>query len=854
MTEKLSDIIQVNIEEELQKSYLDYSMSVIVGRALPDVRDGLKPVHRRVLFSMYKNNQTHQQAKVKSARVVGDVIGKYHPHGDTAVYDTMVRMAQTFSMRYTLIEGQGNFGSIDGDSPAAMRYTEVRMQKITDELLTDLDKETVDFSPNYDGKELIPDVLPTKLPNFLINGSSGIAVGMATNSPPHNLTEVLNGCLAFLDNEEISLAELMQHIPGPDFPTGAIINGTKGIVDAYKTGQGKIYVRAKATVEKTAKDREQIIITELPYQVNKKRLIEKITELVNEDKIDGIVDIKDLNDKDNPNAVKIIIDIKKDANGEVVLNHLYNLTQMQITFGINFVALDHGQPKLFNLKNIISAFITHRREITTRRFIYELRKLRERAHILESLDTALCNIDEIIELIRNSKTTAEARNNLLSKGWNVGRVKKILDRTSRPLGLAEHYGLQKDDKYYLSPVQAQAILDMRLQRLTGLEYDKIIGEYEECLAKIKKLMAILADPELLKAIIREELTEIKNKFGDSRKTEILTSTLELTSEDLIANEDVVVTMSRAGYIKYQRLSDYEAQKRGGKGKLATSMKADDCIEQLVVTKTHDTVLFFSTRGRIYQLKAYQLPLASRNARGTPIVNFLPLDTEKNEKITTILPIRNFGEDAFVLMATASGLVKKVNIKDFANIRTNGIIAVNLKDGDELIGVKITTGESDVMLFTSEGRVIRFNESLIRASGRNSMGVRGIKIAGANDKVVSLLVLNNTEGSILTLTENGYGKRTLVDEYPVKGRGGLGVLSIKVNKRNGNVVDAQQVMEADELMLITDNANLVRTRVQEIALLGRNTMGVRVMRTKENEHLVSIERIEAVEEDSQETLI
>ncbi|QIM62652.1 DNA gyrase subunit A [Pasteurellaceae bacterium Orientalotternb1] len=880
MSELAKDITPVSIEEELKTSYLDYAMSVIVGRALPDVRDGLKPVHRRVLFSMDQSGNTASKPYVKSARVVGDVIGKYHPHGDSAVYDTIVRMAQPFSLRYMLVDGQGNFGSIDGDAPAAMRYTEVRMQKITQELLTDLDKETVDFSPNYDGKEMIPDVLPTKIPALLVNGSSGIAVGMATNIPPHNLNEVLDGCLAYIDNDQITIEELMQHIPGPDFPTAAIINGRKGIEEAYRTGRGKVYVRAKASVESKANGREQIIVTEIPYQVNKAKLIEKIADLVKEKKVEGISELRDESDKD---GLRIVIELKRDAVGEVVLNNLYALTQMQVTFGINMVALDHGQPKILNLKQIIEAFVLHRREVVTRRSIFELRKARERAHILEGLAIALANIDPVIELIRSSKTADEAREGLLSRPWALGNVAPMLEAAgvdaARPDELPAECGV-RNGEYYLSEAQARAILELRLHRLTGLEHEKILDEYKEILVVIGELLHILNSAERLMEVIREELEKVKAEFGDERRTEITSASGDINLEDLIAQEDVVVTLSHAGYVKYQPLSEYEAQRRGGKGKSATKMKEDDFIERLLVANTHDTILCFSTRGRLYQLKVYQLPQASRGARGTPIVNILPLVKEENERITAILPIPNgeFSADKFIFMATASGVVKKVSLDAFSNVRSSGLIALKLRDGDELIGVDITNGDSEIMLFSAQGRVVRFNESGVRGMGRIATGVKGIKLATTEisaddveeveveavesdetdetsinlttDKVVSL-VIPHTQGEILTVTQNGYGKRTALSEYPVKSRATKGVVSIKVNERNGKVVAAVQVEENDQIMLITDAGTLVRTRVNEVSLVGRNTQGVRIIRTAETESVVSLERICEIEEDETE---
>ena len=874
MTDSIqSSITPVNIEEELKSSYLDYAMSVIVGRALPDVRDGLKPVHRRVLFSMDREGNTANKKYVKSARVVGDVIGKYHPHGDSAVYDTIVRMAQPFSLRYMLVDGQGNFGSIDGDAPAAMRYTEVRMQKITQALLTDLDKETVNFSPNYDGELMIPDVLPTRIPALLANGSSGIAVGMATNIPPHNLNEVLNGCLAYIDNNEITIDELMQHIPGPDFPTAALINGRKGIEEAYRTGRGKVYVRARATVEINEKGREQIIVSELPYQVNKAKLVEKIAELIREKKIEGISNITDLSNKE---GIRIEIDIKRDAVGEVVLNHLYSLTQMQVTFGINMVALDHGQPRLFNLKEIIESFVLHRREVVTRRSIFELRKARERTHILEGLAVARSNIDEMIAIIRNSKNREEAATAISSRSWTLhSDIINLLNVSARPDDLEENLGIQ-GEQYYLSPAQVNAILELRLHRLTGIAFEEVVKEYEELLVKIADLLHILSSAERLMEVIREELEEVKAQFGDDRLTEITAASGDIDLEDLIAQEDVVVTLSHEGYVKYQPLTDYEAQRRGGKGKSATKMKEEDFIEKLLVANTHDTILCFSSRGRLYWLKVYQLPQASRGARGRPIVNILPL--QENERITAILPVSAYEEDKFVVMATAGGIVKKIALTEFSRPRSNGIIALNLRDEDELIGVDITDGSNEIMLFSSQGRVVRFAENAVRAMGRLATGVRGIKLALTNDisddenaveieeisddnteasldlnidKVVSLVVPKG-EGAILTATQNGYGKRTQLSEYPTKSRNTKGVISIKVSERNGKVVAATQVEETDQIMLITDAGTLVRTRVSEVSIVGRNTQGVRLIRTADDEHVVSLERVcDADEEDSLE---
>ncbi|KQH84350.1 DNA gyrase subunit A [Vibrio furnissii] len=843
MSDLAKEITPVNIEDELRGSYLDYAMSVIVGRALPDVRDGLKPVHRRVLFAMNVLGNDWNKAYKKSARVVGDVIGKYHPHGDSAVYDTIVRMAQPFSLRYMLVDGQGNFGSIDGDSAAAMRYTEVRMAKIAHELLADLDKETVDYVPNYDGTEQIPAVLPTKIPNLLVNGASGIAVGMATNIPPHNLTEVIDGCLAFIDNESITIDELMDYIPGPDFPTAALISGRKGIVDAYKTGRGKIYMRSKAEIEADKHGKETIIVTEIPYQVNKARLIEKIAELVKDKKVEGISALRDESDKD---GMRIVIECKRDAVGEVVLNNLYANTQLQTTFGINMVALDNGQPKLFNLKEMLKCFVDHRREVVTRRTIFELRKARERAHILEGLALALANIDDIIDLIRKASTPAEAKAGLVARGWALGNVAAMLERAgtdaARPEWLEPQYGI-RDGQYFLTEQQAQAILDLRLHKLTGLEHEKILDEYKQLLEEIAELMHILASTERLMEVIREELQAVRDGYGDARRTEITAASHDIDLEELIAREDVVVTLSHEGYVKYQLLSDYEAQRRGGKGKSATRMKDEDYIERLLVANTHDNILCFSTRGKTYRMKVYQLPLASRTARGKPIVNLLPL--EDNERITAILPVTEFSDDKFIFMATGDGTVKKTSLDQFSNVRSNGLIAVNLRDDDSLIGVDITNGDSEIMLFSKSGKVVRFNEDQVRAMGRTASGVRGMKLM-EGDQVVSLIV-PKTDGDILTVTENGYGKRTVLAEYPAKSRATQGVVSIKVSERNGRVVGAVQADEGDEFMMITNAGTLVRTRVAEVSQVGRNTQGVTLIRTSEDEQVVGLQRIEEIEE-------
>ncbi len=856
MSDIAREITPVNIEEELKSSYLDYAMSVIVGRALPDVRDGLKPVHRRVLFAMNVLGNDWNKPYKKSARVVGDVIGKYHPHGDSAVYETIVRLAQPFSMRYMLVDGQGNFGSVDGDSAAAMRYTEVRMAKIAHELLADLEKETVDFVPNYDGTENIPAVMPTRIPNLLVNGSSGIAVGMATNIPPHNLGEVIDGCLAYVDNEDITIEELMEYITGPDFPTAAIINGRRGILDAYRTGRGKIYIRAQADIETDEKTgRETIIVTEIPYQVNKARLIEKIAELVKDKRIEGISGLRDESDKD---GMRIVVEIKRDAVGEVVLNHLFSQTQMQVSFGINMVALHQGQPKLLNLKEIIAAFIRHRREVVTRRTIFELRKARDRAHILEALAVALANIDPVIELIRQAPTPAEAKAALIAQPWDLGSVSAMLERAgdsnvARPEWLEPQFGVH-DGKYYLTEQQAQAILDLRLQKLTGLEHEKLLDEYRELLLQIAELLHILRSPERLMDVIREELTAIKTQYNNPRRTEITENTADINIEDLINEENVVVTLSHQGYVKYQPLTDYEAQRRGGKGKSAARIKEEDFIDRLLVANTHDTILCFSSRGRLYWMKVYQLPEASRGARGRPIINLLPL--EQDERITAILPVREYEEGKFVFMATASGTVKKTPLQDFSRPRSAGIIAVNLNDGDELIGVDLTDGSNEAMLFSADGKVVRFAEECVRPMGRTATGVRGMKLVD-DDKVVSLIIPRG-EGDILTVTENGYGKRTVQSEYPTKNRATQGVISIKVSERNGKVVGAIQVEETDQIMMITNAGTLVRTRVSEVSIVGRNTQGVTLIRTTEDELVVGLQRVEdeddALDDDEVDEMI
>ncbi|MFT7388496.1 MAG: DNA gyrase subunit A [Candidatus Endobugula sp.] len=839
------DVSPVSIEDELKKSYIEYAMSVIVGRALPDVRDGLKPVHRRVLFAMSELNNDWNKSYKKSARVVGDVIGKYHPHGDSAVYDTIVRMAQDFSLRYPLVDGQGNFGSVDGDSAAAMRYTEIRMKKLAHELLADLEKETVDFVPNYDGTEQIPSVLPTRVPNLLINGSSGIAVGMATNIPPHNLKEVVRGCLAFIDNNEITIDELMEIIPGPDFPTGATINGRAGIVQAYRTGRGRIYVRAKAHVERNDKtNRETIIITEIPYQLNKTRLIERIAELVKEKKIEGISELRDESTRD----IRVVIELKRGEIGEVVLNNLYAQTQMEGVFGINVVALVDGQPKTLNLKQLLEYFVRHRREVVTRRTIYLLRKARERGHILEGLAVAIANIDEVITLIKSSPTPAEARVGLLSRGWESASVAQFLERAGadacRPEGLGPEFGL-RDDKYYLSPAQAQAILELRLHRLTGMEHDKLLEEYQEKVARIAEFLDILGSSTRLMEVIRAELEEIEKNYGDARRTDIQASKRDLTIEDLITEEDRVVTISHGGYAKTQALSDYQAQRRGGTGKAATSVKDEDFVEHLLIASTHDTILCFTSVGKVYWLKVFQIPLAGRQARGRPIINLLPLD--ESERITSILPVREYDEDHFIFMATANGTVKKTPLTQFARPRTSGLRAIDLEDDNHLVGTAVTDGNSDVMLFSSEGKAVRFNENDVRSMGRTSRGVRGIRLGeGAEGKFeVISMVLPADNGKVLTVSENGYGKQTKVDEYATKGRAGKGMIAMQTSERNGKMVGAVQVFDGDEIMLISDQGTLVRTRVDEVSVSGRNTQGVRVIKVKSGEHLMGVERIEFV---------
>ncbi|WP_456406113.1 DNA gyrase subunit A [Thiolapillus sp.] len=845
MTDFAKEVLPVNLEDEMQHSYLDYAMSVIVGRALPDVRDGLKPVHRRVLYAMSVLNNDWNKPYKKSARVVGDVIGKYHPHGDTAVYDTIVRMAQPFSLRYMLVDGQGNFGSVDGDSPAAMRYTEVRMAKIAHELLADLEKETVDFIPNYDESETEPTVLPAKLPNLLVNGSSGIAVGMATNIPPHNLTEVINACVAVVDNPAISIDELMAHVPGPDFPTAGIINGAKGIREAYRTGRGKIYVRARTHFEEMDNGKQRLVVTELPYQVNKARLMEKIAELVKDKKIEGITELRDESDKD---GMRMVIELRKGEVGEVVLNNLFQHTQMQSVFGINVVALVDAQPRTLNLKQLLEYFIRHRREVVTRRTIFDLRKARARAHLLEGLAVALANIDEVIALIKAAPNPATAKKELCARLWKSGTLEDMLSRAgadaSRPDDLPEGFGLTADG-YRLTEIQAQAILDLRLQKLTGLEQDKIISEFQELLDKIADLLDILSSDQRLMAVIRDELLEIKEQFGDDRRTEIIADRLDLTLEDLITEEDVVVTISHQGYAKAQPLDVYQAQRRGGRGKAATSVKDEDFVDKLFVASTHDTILCFSSAGKVYWLKVYELPQGGRGARGKPMVNLLPL--EEGERINAVLPIREYTEDRYIFMATANGTVKKTPLTDFSRPRASGIIAVDLRDGNELVGVDITDGSQDIMLFSSAGKAVRFNESAVRAMGRTAAGVRGIRLE-EGQRVISLVVA--TEGDVLTVCENGYGKRTDISQFATKGRGGKGMISIQTSERNGAQIGAILVDEDDEIMLITDGGTLVRTRVSDVSRMGRNTQGVKMIALNKQEKLIGIARIEMLEGDEE----
>jgi len=842
------ETLPVSLEEEMRKSYLDYAMSVIVGRALPDVRDGLKPVHRRVLFAMHELNNDWNRAYKKSARIVGDVIGKYHPHGDTAVYDTIVRMAQDFSLRYTLVDGQGNFGSVDGDNAAAMRYTEIRMAKIAHQLLEDLDKETVDFGPNYDGSEQEPLVFPARFPNLLVNGSSGIAVGMATNIPPHNMTEVVDACLALLREPEMGIEELIELVPAPDFPTAGFIYGLAGVKEGYRTGRGRVVMRARTHFEDIGKgDRQAIIIDELPYQVNKATLLMKIGEMVREKTLEGISEIRDESDK---SGMRAVIELKRGENADVILNKLYKATQMQDSFGINMVAIVDGQPKLLNLKQVIEAFLRHRREVVTRRTIFELRKARERGHILEGLAVALSNVDEIIALIKAAPTPADAKRELMARGWRSSLVEDMLSRVSdasRPEGLAPEFGMVKGKGYFLSDAQAQAILELRLQRLTGLEQDKIVGEYREVMDKVADLLDILAKPARVTQIIGDELVTIRSQFGDKRRSEIVTHTQDMSMEDLIAPEDVVVTLSHSGYMKAQKLDEYRAQKRGGRGKQAASTKEDDFVDNLFIANTHDYILCFSNRGRVYWLKVYEVPQGTRISRGKPIVNLLPL--EAGEQINAILPVSQFADDQFVFFATTDGTVKKTPLSDFANPRTKGIIAINLDEGDFLIGVALTDGKHDVMLFSDEGKAVRFDENDVRSMGRAARGVRGMKLT-KDGKVIALLVAENEQQSVLTATENGYGKRTSIIEYTRHGRGTQGMIAIQTSARNGKVVAATLVDQDDEIMLIGTNGVLIRTRVKEIREMSRATQGVTLINLDKGDKLAGLSRIAEPEEESE----
>ena len=845
MAEIAREILQVNVEEEMKQSYLDYAMSVIVGRALPDVRDGLKPVHRRILHAMQELGLEWNRPFKKAARVCGDTTGKYHPHGDQAVYDALVRLAQGFSMRYVLVDGQGNFGSVDGDPPAAMRYTEVRLARIAHEMLADLDKDTVDFAPNYDESEAEPSVFPTRLPNLLVNGSTGIAVGMATNIPPHNLAEVIDGCIAYIDNPAIELPELMRHVPGPDFPTAGFINGSRGIREAYQTGRGRIYMRARAHFEGGDNGaRLSIVVTELPYQVNKARLLEKIAELVKDKRVEGIAELRDESDKD---GMRMVIELRRGAMAEVVLNNLYQHTQLQSVFGINLVALVDGQPRLLTLKQMIEAFVRHRREVVTRRTIHDLAKARERAHVLEGLAVALASIDPVIARIKASSSPAEAKVALMGEAWAPGVVAGMLERagaaTTRPDDLEAVYGLSERG-YRLSDRQAQAILELRLHRLTGLEQDKIIVEYDEILGRIKGLLEVLENPDRLKRVVADELVEIKERYADERRTEIIRDLQEFNPQDLISPEEVVVTFSHSGYVKWQPADVYAAQRRGGRGKAATTMKAEDFIDQLFVANTHDQILCFSSRGKVYWLHVYELPQGGRTARGSPIVNLLPL--EEDERISAVLPVPDFEDPGYVLMATTRGRIKKTRLEEFSRPRPSGIIAIDLMADDHLVGAAITDGERDVMLASTGGKIARFNESQVRPMGRVARGVIGMRLAQAQ-RIISLIIAD--DGLVLTATENGYGKCTRVEEYPAKGRGGKGVISIQTSRRNGNVVAAELVNQCDEIMLITDGGKLVRTRASEVSVLGRITQGVKLIRLTEGERLVGLERIvEIVEEE------
>ena len=845
MSEIARELLHVNLEDEMRQSYLDYAMSVIVGRALPDVRDGLKPVHRRVLYAMRELGNDWNKPYKKSARIVGDVIGKYHPHGDAAVYDTIVRMAQPFSMRYLLVDGQGNFGSVDGDAAAAMRYTEVRMSRLAHELLADIDKDTVDFTPNYDNSEQEPSVLPTRIPNLLVNGSAGIAVGMATNIPPHNLGEIVDACIALIDNPDLGLVELMQLVPGPDFPTAGIINGSAEIVLAYKTGRGRVYMRARTQFEEIDdRGRQAIVVTELPYQVNKARLLERIADLVRDKTIEGISELRDESDKD---GLRVVIELKRNENAEVILNQLFKLTPLETVFGMNMVALVDGQPKLLSLKEMLEAFLRHRREVVTRRTVYDLRKARDRAHVLEGLAVALANIDEVIATIKASASPAEAKAALVSRTWRSGVVPALLERaggvSTRPETVAGEWGL-RGDAYRLSEVQAQAILDLRLHRLTGLEQDKIVSEFGELLDLVRDLSEILGSSARLLEVIRGELQQVKDAYGDPRRTEIVAVQEDVTIEDLIERQDVVVTLSHAGYAKSQPVTDYEAQRRGGKGKMATTVKDEDFVDMLFVAHSHDTLLCFSNHGRCYWLKVWQVPIASRGSRGKPIVNLLELS--EGERITALLPVREFDEEQFVFMATAAGTVKKTSLAAFSRPRVTGIIAVGLADDDQLVGVSLTDGSREILLATTDGKAIRFAEEEVRPMGREAAGVRGIRLT-EGQRVTSLIVLET--GMILTVSENGYGKLTPVDEFPRHGRAGQGVIAMQTSDRNGAMVGALQVQPEDEIMLISSGGTLVRVPIAEVSVMGRNTQGVRVMKLDDGEALVGVERVAA--EDGEE---
>lgn len=833
------DVVNINIEEEMKQSYIEYAMSVIVGRALPDVRDGLKPVHRRVLYAMHELSNDWNKPYKKSARIVGDVIGKYHPHGDTAVYDTIVRMAQDFSLRYTLVDGQGNFGSVDGDSPAAMRYTEIRMDKIAHEMLADIDKETVNFGPNYDGSEHEPLVLPTRLPNLLVNGTTGIAVGMATNMPPHNLNEVVDGCLALLKNPELTIDELIEYIPAPDFPTAGIIFGIKDIHQGYRTGRGRVIMRSRTHFEDIGKDRQAIIIDELPYQVNKAKLCEKIGDLVKDKVVEGISEIRDESDK---SGMRVVIELRRGENASVILNNLFKLTPMQDSFGINMVALVNGQPRLLNLKSIIEEFIYHRREVVTRRTLFELRKAKDRGHVLEGLAVALANVDEMIEIIKSSQTRVEAKTRLMEKAWESSLVLAMMERVDvvqvRPDGLEAQFGLH-DKEYYLSDQQAQAILEMQLQRLTGLEQEKITKEYQDIMDLIIDLIDILNTPERVNIIINDELLQVKEQFGDKRKSEIEFDSADIDMEDLIKPRDMVVTLSKEGYVKTQAVEEYRTQKRGGRGKTAASTKEDDFIQNLFIAHTHDYVLCFSTLGRLYWLKVYNLPEGSRTTRGRPIVNLLPL--QMDEKITSILPVKEFSEDQFIFMVTEQGVVKKTDLTAFARPNARGIIAVNLDEGDKLAGVDLTDGNREIMIFSDGGKAVRFNESEVRAMGRTARGVKGIKL-GAGCKVVAMLTTNDIKAQVLTATENGYGKRTTVEEYRLASRGTQGVKAIGESVRNGKLVSAKIVSDEDEIMLITTGGVLIRTKVNSIRETGRSAQGVKLIDLGEGEKLVDLEKV------------